>query len=252
MRKGWPLGLAIAAALALPGTAGGVTPARAAVSGLEGAMQAVERLLALDRDGKLQSPEARGMMSGELADMKLPTLGPLAKPDAVAAAENGAAVRSPATSAFPWDIYFFLKPAGGGWTIEAVRTLALPQFIHELRDELRAETHRNAEQDRLLRNFELTFKTDAELRLWFGAHRGDLDAMRGLTGLAAEAAAKRLDGDAFKRSPEGFEQFLIGGILDNSVGFLFVPEGKSPPPISPDNYIWIEPMGGGWHLYRTT
>ena len=152
-------------------------------------MQAVERLLALDRDGKLQSPEARAMMSGELADMKLPTLGPLAKPDAVAAAENGAAVRSPATSAFPWDIYFFLKPAGGGWTIEAVRTLALPQFIHELRDELRAETHRNAEQDRLLRNFELTFKTDAELRLWFGAHRGDLDAMRGLTGLAAEAAA---------------------------------------------------------------
>jgi hypothetical protein len=49
----------------------------------------------------------------------------------------------------------------------------------------------------------------------------------------------------------GAIEIMIGGVVDNSVGFLFVGE-QAPPPMSDDNYIWVEPIGDGWCLFRTT
>jgi hypothetical protein len=53
-----------------------------------------------------------------------------------------------------------------------------------------------------------------------------------------------------RRQHNGIE-ILIGGIIDNSVGFLNLQSGE-PPPISPDEYIWVESLGNGWFLFRTT
>lgn len=46
--------------------------------------------------------------------------------------------------------------------------------------------------------------------------------------------------------------FLIGGILDNTVGYLFVRDKKNLPEINPDKIIMIREIGNGWYIYKTT
>ncbi|MET0393302.1 MAG: hypothetical protein ABW019_09180 [Chitinophagaceae bacterium] len=46
--------------------------------------------------------------------------------------------------------------------------------------------------------------------------------------------------------------FLIGGMLDNSVGYLFVKDKKDLPEMDADNFIVIKEIGNGWYLYKTT
>jgi hypothetical protein len=42
----------------------------------------------------------------------------------------------------------------------------------------------------------------------------------------------------------------VGGVLDDTVGFVHAPAGE--PPIAPNRLIWVEPLGGDWYLVRTT
>lgn len=46
--------------------------------------------------------------------------------------------------------------------------------------------------------------------------------------------------------------FLIGGILDNTVGYLYVKDKKDLPTMSPGRFIMIQEIGDGWYLYKTT
>lgn len=46
--------------------------------------------------------------------------------------------------------------------------------------------------------------------------------------------------------------FLIGGILDNMVGFFYEPDKTKVPKISKSGFIMIREIGDGWYLYKTT
>lgn len=46
--------------------------------------------------------------------------------------------------------------------------------------------------------------------------------------------------------------FLIGGIIDNSVGYLYVKNKKDLPEMSPDDVIMLKEIGDGWYIYKTT
>ena len=46
--------------------------------------------------------------------------------------------------------------------------------------------------------------------------------------------------------------FLIGGILDNAVGFLFVKDKSDLPEMSERGIIMLREIGDGWYLYKTT
>jgi hypothetical protein len=50
----------------------------------------------------------------------------------------------------------------------------------------------------------------------------------------------------------GIIEINIGGMLNNSVGFLYVPEGRMPPAMSSGGYIYIEKVMDHWYLYKTT
>lgn len=54
-----------------------------------------------------------------------------------------------------------------------------------------------------------------------------------------------------KQSPGGL-LFLVGGIGDNRVGYLYQPDPALIPPVSARNYILVEAMGNGWYLIKTT
>jgi hypothetical protein len=46
--------------------------------------------------------------------------------------------------------------------------------------------------------------------------------------------------------------FLIGGILDNSVGYIYTKNKKNLPEMNADNIIMIKEIGNGWYIYKTT
>jgi hypothetical protein len=46
--------------------------------------------------------------------------------------------------------------------------------------------------------------------------------------------------------------FLIGGMVDNTVGYLFVKDKKDLPSMDPDRIIMIREIGNGWYIYKTT
>lgn len=46
--------------------------------------------------------------------------------------------------------------------------------------------------------------------------------------------------------------FAIGGMVDNSVGYLYVKDKKDLPDIDEDRVIMLREIGDGWYLYKTT
>lgn len=46
--------------------------------------------------------------------------------------------------------------------------------------------------------------------------------------------------------------FLIGGMLDNTVGYLYVKDKKDLPEMSDNRVIMLREIGEGWYLYKTT
>lgn len=46
--------------------------------------------------------------------------------------------------------------------------------------------------------------------------------------------------------------FLIGGMIDNTVGYLFVKDKKDLPAMNPSRIIMIREIGNGWYIYKTT
>jgi hypothetical protein len=46
--------------------------------------------------------------------------------------------------------------------------------------------------------------------------------------------------------------FLIGGMLDNTVGYLYVKDKNDLPEMNSDSVIMIREIGDGWYIYKTT
>lgn len=46
--------------------------------------------------------------------------------------------------------------------------------------------------------------------------------------------------------------FVIGGMLDNIVGYLYVQNKEDLPSMNPNRIIMIREIGDGWYLYKTT
>ena len=46
--------------------------------------------------------------------------------------------------------------------------------------------------------------------------------------------------------------FSIGGMVDNSVGYIYVKDKKDLPEMNSDRVIMIREIGNGWYIYKTT
>ncbi|MBV8252124.1 MAG: hypothetical protein JO154_05905 [Chitinophaga sp.] len=46
--------------------------------------------------------------------------------------------------------------------------------------------------------------------------------------------------------------FVIGGMMDNMVGYLYVPDKSHLPNLYDSSIIMLRDMGNGWYLYKTT
>lgn len=228
----------------------------------------LDRFLALNAARQLNGAEGRALLAGELDEADGPTFGPLPAPDRILMlADESAVARLPAEGEVRPDLYLYLRRRDGAWTIHALRTLALTGVLSELRRQARAMPSRSPDMERALRNAELTLSSDRSLRAWFGENRLALESLRAMAAARRESAGEyplridtpeamailgrlHLNGVAVSRG--GSVHVSIGGILDNEVGFLHVPDPGAVPPIDPIDHIWIEPLGGGWYLFKTT
>lgn len=46
--------------------------------------------------------------------------------------------------------------------------------------------------------------------------------------------------------------FLIGGMVDNYVGYIYVKDKKDLPEMNADRVIMIREIENGWYIYKTT
>jgi hypothetical protein len=224
------------------------------------------RLFDFSNKQTLQSPEARSLLTGEALDWKMPTFGKLvAAPDKVVLldAENAVGrIQLQGTNRVV-DVYFYLK-LQDSWKVSAVRTLALTGIVEGACEYLKTNPDLTAEEKDQLGNCELVLASDEALRQWFAKNAKAMNSLyemsRGLKPGREEqdpnyakikAQLKALHFAAVEAEDDGTIEFTIGGITDNTVGFLYSPANK-PPKISFNLYIWVEEIAPKWFLFRTT
>lgn len=220
---------------------------------------AITNFLGLNAESRLQAEGGLSARTGEAAEWDVDTIGLLpTTPDHLAPISESEAVARVISSTPQGDVdlYFYMRRDADGWRVSAMRTLSLTGLPYFLRDQLRAASSLTSEQEETLRNLNLLLSPDAALKVWLDANREALDD------LASSVIAESIKGQALSdalaalgltsiTSARGAVDANIGGMSDNTVGFLR--EGASgPPSMSASDYIWVEDVGGGWFLYRTT
>lgn len=168
------------------------------------------------------------------------------------------------------DWYAFLVYEGESWKLSAVRKLALPGFLDQLFAELKQKASLTPEEAWVLAQTELLYQSDADLKVFWKAHRAALqeianallqaDSQVVVRGEKLAEESQRvlweqlhtLHLNVGRKTSDGLVEINIGGIMDNGVGFIYVPPGKKPPRMSEGNFILVDPIDGGWYLYKTT
>ena len=145
------------------------------------------------------------------------------------------------------DGYFYLSRKAGQWKVEAFRNFSLTGVLYQAREQLKAQAKRTTEEERQLANLELTLATDKALRAHFETHYALIEQLR--RNPKDTALVQKLHLISAERTRNQSCNLMIGGITDNSVGYLWT---THPPRISPSRYIWLELLKSGWYLYRTT
>lgn len=227
---------------------------------------ALARFLSLANAGELTTPEGQAILTGEAKELATASKSNLPAADKVVAVSPTFAaarivLRSPAGEEA--DAYFYLEKTAAGWAVSAYRQMVMTGMDMMLLAEMRKQRELSPDDQIAKENLELTLSSDSQLRGWFAANRAAIEEMArvhagaafppspGVTrdGIVA-ASLKSLSLGSIETQGD-ITQVLIGATFDNSVGFLRAgPSG--PPAISPSLYIWIEELGDGWFLFRTT
>lgn len=179
------------------------------------------------------------------------------------------------------DYYFFLHKQKG-WTIKAIRSM---NYSESVRQELKQlESMPNGENDPFYTlahphsyafdkaNLKLWLSSDSILKKHFYENEHHFQALlialqkRGCIGkpdsvlshIAKQPPVRTPMDELLLRglsSDRGYPDcllFLIGGIDNNRIGYLYQPDLGKIPPLSERNYILLESLGNGWYLFKST
>lgn len=215
--------------------------------------------------------------------------------------ENNVIVKVDVSEAgYRLSIVVFVKRAPT-WKVDALRSLALPGFVHMLRDELTALRNPSPEEQRQLQDVNRLYLTDEELAEAFRQNKalfveaaecfyaqdeimavwgpflaegdegytiqmdGETVPVAALDGAWAQYGVERETLELLVRAVDQLDLYCIerdyvyesnihfskGGILDNSLGYIYAPDDDVPP-IDHREYFYIERVDEHWYIYRTT
>ncbi len=238
---------------------------------VEKARAVLVRLIEFSNKQQLRSRAAQELLTGEMLRLNIASFGKFTEmPDKVLLIEKNQAVgrfQRFGENNQVTDVYFYLQ-FDGGWRVGAVRLLSLTGIIEQVYLGLKAKSALTEEEKGIFENSKLTLSADKELKTWFLQNRKALAELYTLLQTKGKNAALYLNRDDKKFpeaaqllrtlnlssasiQPNGNIEIVIGGITDNTVGFVYSPL-KEPPQISPSSYIWVEEIAAGWYLFRTT
>lgn len=152
--------------------------------------------------------------------------------------------------------YIYLEKYQETWKITAVRTLALPGLFFIALQELANKQNRTDEEEFQYQNMLLTIKSDIKLKDYLKQNIVIFNKVAELSKsnpTAANKLAKTLHINSIQfEKDSGITDISIGGMLDNTVGYLYIPKGSKIPVMSPNDYIYIEKITENWFIYKTT
>ena len=166
------------------------------------------------------------------------------------------------------------------WKVSAFRSLAMTGIIELAVIELEKINLQQidtlfsskAEYDFQLGNAKLILELDDNIIEHFQTNQTEFERLKNLAltqlekeKIAEERSVKLIEDlkTEYKKifisdiSIGGYElgnciNFLIGGMIDNTVGYIFVKDKKDLPEMHPNSIIMIREIGSGWYLYKTT
>jgi hypothetical protein len=238
---------------------------------IEGARATLIQFIQFSNQQALRSERARKLVAGEAARWDTPSFGKLSDaPDKTVLLDKNIAVGRVqwfGENNYVADMYFYLG-FDRGWKIASMRRLAITGLVEQLYFELKAKKSLSQEDADTLANVELVLASDKVLKEWFLKNREALAKLNELIGSKVGSESLFIN-DRDKRFPEIAQslkhlhlsgvniqananvEMVIGGITDNTVGFIYSPS-KKPPSIDPSSYIWVEQIANNWYLFRTT
>ncbi len=250
-------------------------------SSREAATKAVRQYINLHNSGSDHAAAMRAMLAPEAVSFGLPPMGKLlfeqseAEPNVLVVGNNYAVARTRLNDPKPLDVYFYLR-RDTNWKITALRALACNGPLGAIADQLRkkkASGSLNADEHQTLQNLEITLATDKDLKTWFKQNQSALEQLAqsgsqlspGTSilvndhrqpheiseNLVVKEKLKVLHLSSLNKVDEKQIEIIIGGVTDNTVGFLYAPDNK-PPLLGPSEYIWVEKVADKWYLFRTT
>lgn len=178
------------------------------------------------------------------------------------------------------------------WKMNAFRSLATTGIIEQVKDQLEKmtlkqvdemveESRKNKKKSMFesredyqfqLGNAKLTLELDENIIRHFHQNKTEFERLKNL----AVAQLDKRETDEENRAPllqnerSGYQKlfissvssggyelgksinFFIGGILDNSVGYIWVKDKKDLPEMNSNTVIMLREIGGGWYIYKTT
>ena len=154
------------------------------------------------------------------------------------------------------DWYIYLVNENNSWKISAIRNLALPGLFFIVLQELSNKEKRTKEEEIQYQNMSLTIKSDLFLKNYLKDNITVFNQIAKLSKsnlTAANKLAKTIHLNYVELNKvTSVIDINIGGMIDNSVGYMFIPVGAKLPKISTDHYIYIEKVKDQWYLYKTT
>lgn len=176
-----------------------------------------------------------------------------------------------------WSAFF--QRDGLGSKLEALKSLTIPPFVADVElPKLMARKGRTPLEEARLHRLTLLYMSSAELKEYFNNNRATIEEIARLveTGKADEAKAAisraglsgalifgeaKSEGElALLASPSSGKggaaaqkvgsEIRLSGFLDGVVGLLHLPAGLAPPPISAQDYIFVEALAEDWYLFR--
>ncbi len=229
---------------------------------------AIARFVTLANAGELTAPEGQALLTGEAREMASDAKSNLPAADRVITIDKDSAVARivlRGNRGEEADAYFFLDKTQAGWAVSAYRRMAMSGMTMQMLEEMKKRPTLPLEDQLMKRNLELTLSSDGQLRTWFTANKPAIETLLKTYERQPAPRAPALDRDpapglgptlkalgltAVEDVGDGV-RVTIGGMMDNTVGF-FRAGPSGPPTISASEFIWVEDLGGGWHLFRTT
>ena len=183
------------------------------------------------------------------------------------------------------DFYLHFAREDNDWKLQAIRSLSMTQLGPPMLKLLTTmppaeiaqynQKHPDADHTFTVGNLKLWISADADISSHFTQHQADFQKVARLvkarqffatdTTAAAEEAAnadpeihallRKLYISRITRHDTNCGtclEFIIGGRIDNTVGFLYQPKAADVPKMNPDRLIVVKPITKGWYLYKTT